>query len=302
MLKINQYILLVVSLIACTSCEKSIDNSMLWGKTDYYEDFLFKDYQPIIMTKTLCFEPNEDADGRVGNVKFALYKTDSDSSYVPVENEVHLYKNGTLCSDNILLLTPQDKEVNIGIEFTPEAKEGVHKWFLKVIDNGGFDRINDYSIDEDPMPLLLEWRAEKNIIMNPLALGLSWFFVFVVAMLILWFCVMKPILYPTFKVGNIQMTNSTYFSVKKIHGARKFVATSLNRKQGTLNRLFTGKIVYERNEMWADEWELYPKGKSGRLTVKQKYAINPFSTTLAKQTEYQIEHLESNVKVQVVLQ
>ena len=167
MSKISRFMLLIIFTGIIFSCKEEVDTSILWGKTDYYTDFLFKDYEPVKMTKTICFETNEDADGRVGNVKFGLYKKTEEESYIPVKDEIRLYKNDVLCENNVLLITPQDKEVQLGIEFTPNAEEGVHKWFLKVMDNGGFDRINEYATDENSLPLLLEWKAEKNDIINP---------------------------------------------------------------------------------------------------------------------------------------
>lgn len=301
MLRSSCYILLVFLISILFSCKEEVDTSMLWGKTDYYTDFLFKDYKPVKMTKTICFETNDDANGHVGNVKLGLYKKLEDNSFVAVKNEVRLYKNDELCEDNILLVTPQDKEVQLGIEFTPEAEEGVHKWFLKVLDNGGFDRINEYATEEDSLPLLLEWRAEKNDITNPLKLGLNIGLLILLGLLLVWFFIMKPVLYPTFKIGNIQFTNGTYFSTKRIYGARKLIVTNSAKKQSSLNKLFTGKVVYETNEFWPDEWEIHPKGKGGRLNTNRKYTITPFTTSLNKQMEYELEHLSSNVKAQITL-
>lgn len=303
MLRINSYIIIAfIANIVFTSCnEKEVDTSMLWGKTDYYTDFLFKDYEPIKMTKTICFETNEDANGHVGNVKFGLYKKTENDSYIPVTDEIRLYKNDVICNNNVLLITPQDKEVRLGIEFTPEAEDGVHKWFLKVLDNGGFDRINEYATNENSLPLLLEWKAEKNDIINPLKLGVIISLLLLIGTLLIWFLIMKPILYPTFKIGNIQFTNGTYFSTKRIYGARKLIVTNTLKKQNTINKLFTGKIIYERNEFWPDEWEVYPKGKAGRLNTKRKYTITPFTTSLNKQMEYELEHLSSDVKATITL-
>lgn len=302
MLRISRYIILLIFTGIFFSCKEEVDTSMLWGKTDYYTDFLFNDYEPVKMVKTICFDMNEDANGRVGNVKFGMYKKMEDNSYMPVTDEIRLYKNDELCIDNILLITPKDKEIQLGIEFTPIAKEGVHKWYLKVLDNGGFDRINEYTMDdEESSPLLLEWKAEKNDIVNPLKLGLNIFLITLLVLLLVWFFIMKPILYPTFKIGNIQFTNGTYFSTKRIYGARKLVVTNASKKQGTINKLLTGKIVYEKNEFWPDEWEVHPKGKGGRLVANRKYTITPFTTCLNKQMEYELEHLSSGVKAQITI-
>ncbi|MBE6281204.1 MAG: hypothetical protein E7095_03955 [Bacteroides sp.] len=302
MLRINHFIVIAFIASIFVSCgEKEMDTSMLWGETDYYTDFLFKDYEPIKMTKTICFETNEDANGRVGNVKFGLYKKTEEESYIPVKDEIRLYKNDVLCENNILLITPQDKEIQLGIEFTPEAKEGIHKWFLKVLDNGGFDRINEFATEEDSLPLLLELKAEKNDIVNPLKLGLNISLLVLIGLILIWFFIIKPIIYPTFKIGNIQFTDGIYFSTKRIYGARKLVITNSSKKQGPINRMFTGKIVYEKNELWPDEWEIQPKGKGGRFVGNRKYTINPFTTSLNKQMEYEIEHSSLNVKVKITL-
>lgn len=295
------YIILVFLANILVSCEKEMDSSMLWGKTDYYKDFLFYDYEPVRMTKTICFETNEDANGRVKNVKFGLYKKAENDAYEQVKGEVRLYKDGVLCENNIFFITPQEKEVQLGIEFTPEAEEGVHKWFLKVLDNGGFDRINDSVTEEDSMPLLLEWKAEKNDIINPLKLGLNIGLLILGCLILVWFFVMKPILYPTFKIGNIQFISGSYFSTKRIYGARKLVITNSTKKQSTINKIFTGKIVYERNEFWPDEWEIHPKSKVGRLNTNRKYTITPFTTSLNRQMEYELEHLSSGVKAKITL-
>lgn len=301
MLKIKSYIYWIITALILVSCEKEIDTSMLWGKTDYYTDFMFYEYEPVRMTKTICFDANEDSKGHVGNVKLSIFKMNNDSSFIPVKEEIVLYKNGELCPENILLVSPQDKEIELGIEFTPKAKEGTHKWFLKVLDNGGFDRINEYSTEDDALPLLLEWKAEKNDISNPLAMGLGWLLVILMGALLVWLFVLKPMMYPTFKVGNIQIISGSYFSTKRINKARKLVVTSSSKKQSSLNSFFTGKIIYERNEMWKDEWELHPKGKGARLVGNRKYTINPFAVSLEKHNEYQLEHLESDTKAKITL-
>jgi hypothetical protein len=274
---------------------------MLWGETEYYSDFLFCDYEPVKMTRTLCFEVNDEMSGKNWKTKFGLYKKNDNGSYVPVGKEVIMYKNGELCVNNVFEVTSEDPKIELGLEFAPTAEEGVHKWYLKVLDNGGFDRINESTTAEDMHPLLLEWKAEKKNVMNPLVRGLLIFGLLLTAAIVLWFIILKNIFYPTFKIGNIQILGDTYFSNKRINKARMLVATSSNKKQSALNRIFTGRIVYERNAMWNDEWELYPKGKNARIAVKGKYMLMPMATTLNKHIEYQMEHLDTKNKVKITL-
>ena len=301
MSKIKLFLCAIVIACALVSCNKKSDTFMLWGVTECYSDFLFCDYEPVKMTRTLCFEVNDEMAGKNWKTKFGLFKKNDNGSYVPVRKEVLLYKNGNLCPNNVFEVTPEDHKIELGVEFTPTAEEGVHKWYLKVLDNGGFDRINEYSTAENTLPLLLEWKAEKKNVMNPLSKGLIIFFMILIAALVLWFIILKNIFYPTFKMGNIQILGDTYFSNKRINKARMLVATSSNKKQSALNRIFTGKIVYERNEMWNDEWELYPKGKKARIVVKGKYMLSPMAMTLDKQVDYQMEHLNTGNKVKIAL-
>ena len=301
MSKIKLYLFALVIACALVSCNKKSDTFMLWGVTEYYSDFMFCDYEPVKMTRTLCFEVNDEMAGKNWKTKFGLFKRNDNGSYVPVGKDVILYKNGELCSNNVFEVTSEDQKIELGLEFAPTAEEGVHKWYLKVLDNGGFDRINECSTAEDTLPLLLEWKAEKKVVMNPLVKGLWIFVILLAAVLVLWFMILKNILYPTFKIGNIQILGDTYFSNKRINKARMLVATSSNKKQSALNRFFTGKIVYERNAMWSDEWELYPKGKNARIAVKGKYMLMPMATTLNKQVDYQMEHLNTKNKVKITL-
>ena len=74
MLKIKSYICWIITTLVLVSCEKEIDTSMLWGKTDYYTDFMFYEYEPVRMTKTICFDANEDSKGHVRNVRLSIFK------------------------------------------------------------------------------------------------------------------------------------------------------------------------------------------------------------------------------------
>ena len=41
MLKIKSYIYWIIIAFISVSCENELDTSILWGRTDYYTDFLF---------------------------------------------------------------------------------------------------------------------------------------------------------------------------------------------------------------------------------------------------------------------
>lgn len=291
-------------IIGFSSCNDDDQNGvMLWGETDYYSDFPLGlyDYEPVQMTKTLCFETNDIMQGQPWEVVFGLFKKEETGDYLPVTSDVVIYKNGEKCEGNKFKVKSGENEVNLGIEFSPNASEGTHKWYLRVLENECFNRINDFSTEDDYLPLLLEMKAKKRDIMNPLSQGLCVFWSIVAVILVLWFLAIKPIVFPTFKIGLIQFVRDGYFSNKRLSGARKLVVSSTCKKQGTLNRIFTGKIVYEYNDVWTDSWELHPNGKKARLSANRKYFVDPIASSLEKQVDYTIEHIENGMKVKVTL-
>lgn len=291
------YIILAFLANIFVSCEKEIDSSMLWGKTDYYKDFLFYDYEPVRMTKTICFEANEDANGRVKNVKFGLFKKDENGSYIPVNKDVILYKNGELCSNNEFLVGIQDKEVELGIEFTPDAKAGVHKWFLKVLENGGYDRINEYSTMEEALPLLLEWKAEKNDIVNPLKLGLNTFLLTIGLILLVWLLILKPQAYPNIKLKKLYVLYEGRQVPVKLSGVHKVVCTSRTMSQGFLSRLFTGKIVYVKDSFWSpgDVVIMSKDRNSVKIKFSAQYIMMPNIVTNKQPVEIRHKEKKENV-------
>lgn len=299
--------LLICSLLVIagfSSCNDDDQNGVMqWGETDYYPDFPLGlyDYEPVQMTKTLCFETNDIMQGQPWEVEFGLFKKDEAGDYLPVTSDVVIYKNGERCEGNKFKVKSGENEVNLGIEFSPTAQEGTHKWYLKVLGNECFNRINDFSTEDDSFPLLLEMKATKNDIYNPLTQGLCIAFTLLIIVLIVWFALVKHLFYPTFKIGLIQFVKDGYYSNKHLSGARKLVVSSTCKKQGVLNRIFTGKIVYECNDVWTDSWELHPNGKKARFVSNRKYFVDPIASSLEKQVDYTIEHMENGMKVKVTL-
>lgn len=299
MSKISGYVVLMVSLFLLAACNQEKDNSMLWGETEYYEDFLLCDYEPVIMTKTICFEQNEDAEGRVHDTKFGLFKKEENGSFSPVKDDVVLYKDGEECKDNVLVVKPEDKEVKLGIEFTPDAAEGVHKWFLKVLDNGGYDRINEFSTEEESLPLLFEWKAEKNVITNPLKLGMNIFLLVILTLLFIWLVILRPQAYPSIKARKlyIQYEKEGKMVPIKLTGVYKVICTNRPRSQGFFERWFKGKIVYEKNTYWnLGDIEIVAKDKNSvKVKLVSKYTMLPNVVTNRQPVEIKYVDDKTNI-------
>ena len=272
---------------------------MLWGETEYYKDFLLKKYEPVVMTKTLCFEFNEDAATRVKNTKFGIYEKDEQGMFHPVKGDIVVYKNGSVCAGSEFTISPKDKEVQLGIEFTPEAREGVHKWFLKVLDNGGLDRINEFSMEEEMLPLLLEWKAEKVEKMNPLRFGIDIFLLIVLVVLLIWLLFVKPQLYPTFKVKRLYILCDGKQIPVSLSGAREVVCSNRTCSQGIINRWMTGKVVYIKDHFWQPgDVVILPKDRhSIKVRLTAKYHMMPNIVTNRQPVEIRHTALKTNVVI-----
>lgn len=290
-----------VCLALFTSCKGEEETGIVWGETDYYEDFLFWKYEPVVMSRTICFDYNEDAvEAKVKPTVFTLYEKQGDE-FKPIEKGIKLYKNGELCEGNKFTVNTDEKEAEIGIEFTADADYGSHSMFLKVLDNGGLDRINDAETESDVSPLVDEWRATKNHKWNPLAAGLTLFGIIVAVLLVLWF-LYRATFISTFKVGTYMITEP-YFSNPRIHGARRVIFTNdMNAKDGFWASLFLGRTIYEKNPIWTNQWELLPGLKKGcRAVTHGKYTISPFATSMKIGTDYEITHPLTGNKVKIKL-
>ncbi len=276
MLRIR-YITTILLLSLLASCKSEEDSSMLWGKTDFYDDFLFMKYHPVVMSKTLCFEFNEDALTRVKEVRFGLYQKDSQGTFIPVQNEVVLFLDGVACARNEFAVTPQKKEVELGIEFTAKGREGVHKLFLKVVDNGGIDRVNEFSTENEGLPLLLEWNAEKNVIVNPLKLGTIIFMLVLIGAFLFWIVLVRPQCYPFFKVKKLFVLCDGKQMTYSLSGAYQVICTSRKRKQGVLDRIIKGKVIYIVNPFWLPgDIIISPKDKNSiKVRVTPQYRMMP---------------------------
>lgn len=283
-------------LLLLTACSNDKDTSTFWGKTDYFSDFLFYKYEPVRMSKKILLDFNEDA-LELKDIQFGLYEKNQDGEYKSVKNTVRLYKNDSLCKSNILMINGNENEFILGIEFTPEAREGIHKWFLKTLNSGGLDRINEYDFSDDPLPLLLEWRAENNKITNPLKLILNWILVIIAVLILIWIFVIRTQLYPTFKPVKLYLTYPQVQQPVNLRGNYKIICTNKRKNQSLLNRIFVGRIEYVVNDFWDKEVEITPRDKKSIKIrpLNKEYQVS--SSTLIKNQNSTLIKKNSDEKV-----
>lgn len=254
----------VLSVMCFTSCK---DNDNFWGKTNYYDNFLYVKYEPVRMEQTLVFDFNEDAQQLFnGNINFEIVEKNTNSEFVVAQN-IKLYKNNKVCSGNILSINKKDKQVTVGIEFTDNATDGSHTLFLREKGISGIDRINYQELGTGIC-------VTKNKDMNPLLFGLMWLAIIVLLLCIVWIIFLKPLVFESFKVKQLIITTD-HFKSTKIRGCKQVVCTNKKKKQSFINQLFTRKIIYVQDEFFTADLMITPRNKK---TVRVKIPLG-FETT-----------------------
>lgn len=305
--KIKFAVICMISSLVMTGCNYEIDAApSSWGCTKTYDDFLWKKHVPDTLTRTLCFNFNEDSKNHLSDpLVLGIFKKDETGRYVRVlEDEMQLFVNKRLIKDNTITIPPTIEKLSIGVVFTKKAASKVHYWYIKVIKDGGLDRINNAAPLQfnDESTALMEITAEKKNIWNPLAEGLTYGFSTLLIALLVWLTILKPIIYPTFKIGNISILGSDFSNVIRAKGFLKIVLTSSKEKanQGFFEKLFLGKVKFVVDPRWTSDVTFETKDKNSiRIRLGGDYMVD--SRILKKSQEYTLENIHTGNKAKLVI-
>ena len=292
-------------LMILASCSKKDDGAAptRWGKTNYYDKFLWKKQVPDTLYRTIAFDFNDDAKNYMdGPLRLGLFKKTNSGKMLPVtDSEMEVFVDGRKCEGNVIDVQPGTDELKVGIVFRPEAENKVHHWFFRPVDDAGLERINDMDPDtfNADNASLMEIEAEKHKVMNPLAEGSLLTTILLVAALLVWLLVLKAIFFPTFRVGKVQISDPVpYNSLKRVRGYRKMILTNKRPKQGFFDKVFAGKILYETNDLWTSEVVIEPKDKNSvRLRCPKDFMAD--ARVLKKNQEYTIQNMTSGTKTKI---
>lgn len=129
-----------------------------------------------------------------------------------------------------------------------------------------------------------------------------WIGILILAALILWFLIIKHFLYPTIGVKTIQI-NDPYFSKVNVKGKRRVVFTNVKMKQGLLSRIFTGEILYKKNEVWSSPlaFECGAKKKTLRVMRTKDYTFDPYTSILKAPNDYVVENVNDKTKIKITI-
>lgn len=256
--------LLLMTMIVCmilSSCQESVKDSAMWGTTEYYEDFFWHKYEPVLMEQTLEFDFNEDAQKLLANEVFTFVVVELDENGNEIPNQFKVYKDSVECKDATFTVTTADKEVRLAMEFLPDAREGNHKLFLREKVASGLTRIDYTELAEGVY-------IKKDNDMNPLAQGTAWSGTTLLVLLVAWLIVSRMIFWPAVRFSRIEIDYHDGAGFRRIRtsGCYELVLTN-NKKQGDniFEKIFKGSRKYEVNDFWSSPVTL----KSGmRKTIR----------------------------------
>ena len=303
LLRLFAVFFVAVNLIGCTAEEKDI---VAWGSTKEYDDFLWEDFIPDTLTRTIAFEFNKDAQRYGSAVTLGVFKRNDNGKFVPVDPaELEIFVNGAK-QENIRI-TPDMDSVKVGFVLGRAAEAKGHHWYFRAIDMGGMDRINDIEVADlrSDDAVLSEIVVVKKHIWNPVALVLFWVLIVLLALLLLWFGMGRNQVYPKFRGGSIVVEYGNFYKVLRIGGCKQVVCTKGGTKQeSALSQLFTGKVLYMKDPAgpWVSDVVFTP---SSRKRIRLRYKTADFtadSNLLSKGEVYNLKSISDGTEIKLTIQ
>lgn len=185
----------------------------------------------------------------------------------------------------------------LSVVYLPYANKDTLFLSAKVAAKHQLEKINGQTTDRYALSLRAVY-VEK---WNPLKVILTWLGIFSLALLLLWFLAGRRMIYPAISVNSIEI-NDPYFTRVNVKGKRRVVFTNRPMRQSLLSRVFTGEILYMRNEIWTSPL-IFEAGSKGKLRVvrNRDYAFNPYTSLLSAHNDYVVENVNDKTKVSMMI-
>lgn len=201
--------------------------------------------------------------------------------------------------DGRIVIRSQNQGASIlSLVFHPSAKEGKRYLNLKPVAKHELDNINDQPVEQYALTL----RSRYTVGWNPLKTILTWTAILLAAALLLWFLMLRRLFFPPISVKTIQISDP-YFSSVNVKGKRRVVFTDKKMSQGLLSRLFTGEILYKKNDVWTSPltFEAGSKRKTLRVVRTRDYTFDPYTSVLKSPEDYVVENVNDKTKIKMTI-
>ena len=270
---------------------ETISEETSMGKATWYDSFLFwgaSDPDTLSVDLKAVFNDEAKKDGSA--VQLQIVDPDGGKDF-------QLLYNNQPVEKGLIIIRSSDKTPTIlSIIFDKDAKKGNRYLSIKAKSKQDLDKINDEPVGKYQLTL----RAKYTVNWNPLKTILMWLGILILAALLLWLLLVKHFIYPSIGVRTIQI-NDPYFSKVNVKGKRRVVFTNKNMKQGLISRIFTGEILYKKNEIWTSPlvFEAGAKKKTLRVVRTKDYAFDPYTSTLKAPNDYVVENINDKTKIKI---
>ena len=263
------------------------------GKASWYDSFLFwgaSDLDTLNVDLKSAF--NDEARKDCSIVQLQLKEENGVTDF-------QMFFNGQALSSNLITLKANDNaSSNLAIVFNPNAKEGKRYFTIKATAKQDLDNINDQPVENFELKL----RSQYVVNWNPLKTILMWLGILILAALLLWFLIVKHLIYPIIGVKSIQI-NEPYFAKINVKGKRRVVFTNKKMEQSLLSRIFTGEILYKKHDTWTSPlaFESGTKKKTLRVMRTKNYVFDPFTSLLKAPSDYVVENTNDKTKIKLTI-
>ena len=263
------------------------------GKATWYDSFLFwgaGDPDTLYVDLKAAFNEEARKDGSVVQLQIKDEEEGKD---------FRLFYKGQPLSGNLITLNANDNIPSVlSVVFNPDAKEGKRYFRIKATAKQELDNINDQPVGQYELTL----RSQYGVNWNPLKTILMWLGLFILSALLLWFLLLKHLVYPIIGVKSIQI-NEPYFAKINVKGKRRVVFTNKKTEQSLINRIFTGEILYKKNDVWTSPLAFEPGAKKKTLRVMRTkdYVFDPFTSLLKAPGDYNVENTSDNTKIRLTI-
>lgn len=254
-------LLLMLAAVLLTSCQ---DETTTLGEASYYPQFLWVKAKSVAAEKTLRLDFSPDAKNYPST--YADFRFVDNDGHAVGTDVMQVTANGTPIRDNVLHVTPSQDSVRLAFTFTPQASGGNHQGYLRIIGHN-LDRLDSQPLTPGQEADAFQWTLTYDKRMNPLALVLLWVLIAVCGALALWWCVLRPALYPHFgrmtkNVLVIQNGVTVWQTKIRFRGARQVVLTNKRVRQRLWRTLFVGRTVSVVNPLFTTPLTLRPRGRN----------------------------------------
>lgn len=270
----------------------SLDEGIVKPGASWYPSFLWSDEKPReILTFDLRPEFNNAA-GAATSCTLSVESADGEP-----DDDYTVYFNGSPVGDDGKFTIIPGGKAEVGIMFDTDAKTGKRYFKLEHEGSTELEIINGIPSEQlDEIPFRTTYERDW----NPLATLLFWIGIVLLGALILWFLIVKRMIYPTFNLSSLEFDGPDgYYLTKRIRGARAVRLVNGRKNQGILSRIFTGRVIYIRADHWTPEVEIVPgRRRTAHVHPGKAWDVIP-SSLMERYETYELINGSSKTKITV---